>query len=234
MRRSKSPQKMPGRSGALAAAAVALALLGGCESIPDNLVPPPKAVKASEPLRSEWVEAQHQVPFAVNDARLSTTAMADIDSFLSRMDVGAGDRIAVTAETLGAPQTVRTLADRRRAAVMKYLQDRRFPAAGADMVATSDNANVWIRVGRYVVRLPDCPDWERLHHGAAYVDGPYKNFGCMTYTALGKMVIDPGDLAGGAPTGPADGAWMASGVQRYRTGKVHSADNASGGVVAEE
>jgi pilus biogenesis lipoprotein CpaD len=232
MVRSNSPKNALSRSGLLASAAVALVLLGGCDSIPKNLVPAPRALPASQPVRADWVEAQHQVPFATNDARLSPTAMADIDGFLRRMDLGAGDRIAVTAETLGAPQTVRTLADRRRAAVVKYLQDRRVPAAAADMVATGDNANVSIRIGRYVAKLPDCPDWQRLHQGAAYVDSGYKNFGCMTSTALGNMVIDPGDLAGGQPTTGGDGAWMASGVSRYREGKVFSTDNASGGVVA--
>lgn len=227
MLRSNSSTKVLSRSGLLASAAVALALLAGCENLPDNLLPAPKPLPASQPVRADWVEAQHQVPFATNDARLSPSATADIDGFLRRMDLGAGDRIAVTAETLGAAPTTRTLADRRRATVLKYLEGRRIPAVPADMVAAGDNANVSIRIGRYVAKLPDCPDWQRFGPGGGYVDSGFKNFGCMNSVALGNMVIDPGDLAGGDRTGPGDGTWMAKGVQNYRDGKVVSPSNAS-------
>ena len=231
MVRSISPKKALARSGLLASAALALALLGGCENLPENLVPAPKPLPASQPVRADWVEAQHQVPFATNDARLSPAAMADIDGFLRQMDLGAGDRLAVSAETLGAPTTTRTLADRRRAAVIKYLHDRRIAAIAADMVATGDNANVSIRIGRYVAKVPGCADWTRLSTGG-YVDSGYKNpgnFGCMNNVALGNMVTDPGDLAGGVPVGPGDGMWMATSVSRYRGGAVMSQDNVNGG-----
>jgi pilus biogenesis lipoprotein CpaD len=228
MDRSISPKKAFARSGLLASAAVALALLGGCQDMPRNLVPAPKSLPASAPVRADWVEAQHQVPFATNDARLSPSAIVDIDGFLRRMDLGAGDRIAVSAETLGAPQTTRTLADRRRAAVVKYLETRHIPAVAADMVATSDNANVSIRIGRYVAKLPDCPDWNRLEADGGYTDSGYKNFGCMVNTALGKMVVDPGDLAGGDRTGPGDATTMAKSVQNYHDGKVKSASASAG------
>ena len=229
MLRSISSKKSLSRSGLLASAAMALAMLAGCENLPDNLLPPPKPLPASQPVRADWVEAQYQVPFATNDARLSPTAIADIDAFLRRMDLGAGDRIAVSAETLGAAPTTRTLADRRRAAVIKYLQGRNIPAASADMVATADNANVSIRIGRYVAKVPDCPDWNRLGTGGGYVDSGYKNFGCMNNVALGNMVVDPGDLTGGRPVGAADGQWLATGVRRYHDGKVLSTENISGG-----
>ena len=234
MVRSISPRRALTRSGLLATAAMALALLGGCDNIPENLVPAPRPLPTSQPVRADWVEAQHQVPFATNDARLSPAAMADVDHFLRQMDIGAGDRVAVSAETLGAPTTTRTLADRRRAAVLKYLRDRHIPAAATDMVATGDNANVSIRIGRYVAKVPDCPDWDRLNVGTGgYVDSGFKNpgnFGCMTYTALGNMVVDPGDLAGGPQqVGPADGTWMATSMRRYRGGQVMSQDNVNGG-----
>jgi type IV pilus biogenesis protein CpaD/CtpE len=115
--------------------------------------------------------------------------------------------------------------------VLKYLQTRHIPAAPAEMVATADNANVSIRIGRYVAKLPDCPDWQRLGTGGGYVDSGYKNFGCMNNVALGNMVIDPADLNGGQqPIAPGDGEWMASGVKRYREGKVLSTENVVGGV----
>jgi pilus biogenesis lipoprotein CpaD len=233
MVRSIPSKKCLTRSGLLASAALALALLGGCENIPENLVPAPHPLPTAQPLRADWVEAQHQVPFATNDARLSPAAMADIDAFLRQMDIGNGDRIAVSAETLGAPTTTRTLAERRRAAVVKYLHERHITAAPADMVATADNANVSIRLGRYVAKAPDCADWRRLSVGDnGYVDSGYKNpgnFGCMTYTALGNMIVDPGDLAGRDQTGPADGTWAASSMRRYRGGSVMSQDNVNGG-----
>jgi pilus biogenesis lipoprotein CpaD len=222
-------KKSLSRSGLLASAAVALALLGACENLPDNLVPPPKPLPASQPVRADWVEAQHQVPFATNDARLSPAATADIDSFLRRMDIGAGDRIAVSAEVLGAAPSTRTLADQRRTAVIKYLRGRDISAVSADMVATADNANVSIRIGRYVAKVPECPDWNRLGTGGGYVDSGHKNFGCMNSVAFGNMVADPGDLTGGQPVGPADGQWLATGVHRYHEGKVLSTDNNSGG-----
>ncbi|MGE5146089.1 MAG: CpaD family pilus assembly lipoprotein [Candidatus Eiseniibacteriota bacterium] len=233
MVRSISPKRALTRSGLLATAAVALALLGGCGNIPENLVPAPRPLPTAQPTRADWVEAQHQVPFATNDARLSPAATADIDGFLRQMDIGAGDRVAVSAETLGAPTTTRTLADRRRAAVLKYLRDRDIPAVAADMVATADNANVAIRIGRYVAKVPECAEWQRLNVGpGGYVDSGYKKpgaFGCMTYTALGNMVADPGDLAGRDQVGPADGTWMASSMRRYRGGQVMSQDNKIGG-----
>jgi pilus assembly protein CpaD len=82
-------------------------------------------------------------------------------------------------------------------------------------------------VDRYVVSLPDCPDWQ-LPPNDDHDNAPASNLGCSTTTNLGLMIDDPHDLVAGRTPGLADGAPAINAVGRYRDDKVKPLNAASG------
>lgn len=159
-----------------------------------------------------WVEVRHMVDFRPNQAELPGAEAGDIDSFLASAELGYGDRVVLTAAS-GAP-----LADRRIEAVRHYLEHRQVAVAIARRPqAPIGQDEIEIAIGRYEAVLPECPNWERALSGGSMSGGP-DTYGCLTASARGAHAADPGDLLGGGPVGPADGASMARGVRDHRTG----------------
>lgn len=78
---------------------------------------------------------------------------------------------------------------------------------------------VTLSVEYVTASVPGCPDWARanLNDGSnAYSS----NFGCANLTNFSRMLTNPGDLASGVPSGPADGSRAADAVKAYHDGKI--------------
>ncbi len=76
-----------------------------------------------------------------------------------------------------------------------------------------------VAVDYFTAEVPGCPDWRRanLNDGSnAYSS----NFGCSNLTNFTRMIVNPGDIIGGVPSGPADGARAADAVRFYQEWKT--------------
>ncbi len=180
--------------------------------------------EAREP-RADLVQYSHDVAFAAGEARLTNGQRQRLDAFLARLEAGYRDRFFVVAGRgrRGEPkQAAVRLADRRRQAVMAFLEFRRLRVLplhiefGID-APVAEAVKVIMR--RYVVTLPGCPDWTG-RPGITYNNTPSSNFGCATAVNLGLMVADPGDIVAGRHPGLMDGEFIARSIERYRKGET--------------
>jgi pilus assembly protein CpaD len=202
-----------------AAAGLAALLLGSALTIPgcgsqEQYFTPSAAPKEN---RVDWITYRHQIGFDANGAALSNGERARFEKFLSEIDVGYGDQVALALT--GAPGQATQMADRRLEAVKGFLRNRAIDAA----VAPSAQQGAWdgsvaVVVGRYVVTPPHCPNWEK-DPGYDFNNTESSNLGCATTTNLGLMVADPGDLVRSRRVGPADGTAQAKAIEKYREGR---------------
>ncbi len=196
-------------------AAAALALLAGCGGT-QNLA-------SGDPINRNQVRAvqmRHDVLFAGQRAKLDPRARADIDSFLQRSRAVYGDRVSVTASTIGAGDGAKKLAQQRRAMVARYLRRRSLQVVLREGPAGQLGGRaVTIKLARYVVVLPQCPDWDAAMQGNA-LDGKLARFGCMNASSLGAMVANPADLVEGGQPGAGDADYLIRGLELYRAGKA--------------
>ncbi len=180
--------------------------------------------EAREP-RADLVQYSHDVAFAAGEARLTNGQRQRLDAFLARLDAGYGDRFYVVAGRgrKGEPkQAAARLAERRRQAVMAFLELRRLRVLPLRIEFGIDapvGEAVKVMVRRYVVTLPECPDWTG-RPGVTFNNTPSSNFGCATATNLGLMVADPGDIVAGRHPGLTDGEFIARSIERYRKGET--------------
>ena len=180
--------------------------------------------KAREP-RADLVQYSHDVAFAAGEARLTNGQRQRLDAFLARLEAGYGDRFYVVAgrDRGGEPkQAAARLAERRRQAVMAFMELRRLrvlPLRIEFGVDVPVGQAVKVIVRRYVVTLPGCPDWTG-RPGISYNNIPSSNFGCATAVNLGLMVADPGDMVAGRHPGLMDGEFVARSIERYRKGET--------------
>lgn len=225
----------------LAAAALAVGLTAGCA--------PDLEIRQQPMNTAQWIQLSHKVNFAPGQASLSPEAARAIDAFVYRSEIAYGDRIVVkggsartTAPALAAQRAKSVAAYLRR----HRIPSRHSPAVaitlGADQSA--------IVVGRYIVVAPDCPAWSDilaggdlstetkrfgpfLGYGSGSVSGSVggtmlngtsgfmnPSLGCVTASALGAQVADPGDLVNGGRLGPGDGQFFSRGMRRYRADKT--------------
>jgi len=199
---------------------LAIALIAGCAPEPENM-----AAATNEPKENkvEFVVLTHPVNFQLHSPVMQPSEEQALAAFLSKVDVGYGDRVTVgQAPARGVPES---LASRRRASVLLALRRHNvrvgplgFPGSGAASADAADGA-VMVRVSRYVVTGPPCPDW-RKPEAADFTNTPTSNFGCATVTDLGLMVADPSELVHGSPAGAADGEFAARAVELYRSGAL--------------
>jgi pilus assembly protein CpaD len=158
------------------------------------------------------VEIVHNVAFASSSAEISDAEKRRLDQFLARQQVGYGDTVEI--HTPGADAR---LDARRAAAVSAYLVRA---GVAADRGANGPASDVRITVARSVAVPPQCPDWRKPSNDGDPGNTPSSNYGCATMRNLGMMIADPSELVAGRPTTPAQGAPLAAGVERYRSGKV--------------
>ncbi len=175
--------------------------------------------------RTDLVQYSHDVTFADGEARLTNSQRQHLDTFLARLEGGYGDRFYLVAGRGrgGEPkQAAARLAERRRQAVMAFMELRRLrvlPLRIEFGVDVPVGQAVKVIVRRYVVTLPGCPDWTG-RPGITYNNIPSSNFGCATAVNLGLMVADPGDMVAGRHPGLMDGEFVARSIERYRKGET--------------
>ncbi len=76
-----------------------------------------------------------------------------------------------------------------------------------------------VAVDYFTAEVPGCPDWRRsnLNDGSnAYSS----NFGCSNLSNFTRMIVNPGDIVGGVPSGTPDGARAADAVRAYQEWKT--------------
>ncbi|MHA1538569.1 MAG: CpaD family pilus assembly lipoprotein [Alphaproteobacteria bacterium] len=211
----KNSEKGTRSRGLIAAAAGALALLAGCGGVQNPA--PGQAVNRNQ---VREVQMRHDVLFAGRVAQLDPRARTRIDSFLARSRAAYGDRVSVSAGTIGAAGAAKKLARQRRAMVARYLRQRSLRVVMREGQAGQLGGKaVTIKLARYVVVPPNCPDWDAALQGRA-LDGKPSRFGCMNASSLGAMVANPGDLVEGRTSGAGDAEYLILGLDQYRAGKA--------------
>jgi pilus biogenesis lipoprotein CpaD len=199
--------------GLLAAAAVAL--LAGCGGVQN---PAPGEQINRNQVRA--VQMRHDVLFAGQVAKLDPRARTDIDAFLRRSRAVYGDRVSVSAGTIGAGKGAKKLAQQRRAMVAGYLRRRSLQVVLREGPAGQLGGRaVTIKLARFVVVPPQCPDWDAALQGKPLTGKPSR-FGCMNASALGAMVVNPADLVEGGQSGAGDADYLIRGLELYRAGKA--------------
>jgi pilus assembly protein CpaD len=168
------------------------------------------------------VQYRHVIEFPEERFSLDQAEGHRLESFLTRVGVGYGDRVYLAA---GSPEGVEEpvasrLAERRTESISGFLGLHNIKIA-ALINGSGDEASfgdtVTVLVERHVVSLPACPDWTELP-AAKLNNRPTSNWSCATAINFGMMVADPSDLVRGAEPGYGDGERLAGAVERYRTG----------------
>ncbi len=178
-----------------------LIALAGCKATADRT--PTEYVKVN---KVDFLRFEHDVVYRNGTATPSRLEAERLANFLQEIQVGPSDTILVAG---GTP-------DQRKAIRMQFAYRR--------LVAHETGVNgapgrVRVAVERYVVTLPNCPDWSKPV-GEDSENTPQANFGCATTANLGMMVANPRDLIRGRSPGSADGAAVTAAIKRYRDGKI--------------
>jgi pilus assembly protein CpaD len=223
----------PLRAAALAAALSAGTLTAAC-SYPQMGEPGPSGPQAHD-LGVERTLYRHDVAFPGGSASLSQGERAALDRFLR--DSGA-DRNA-TVVVASAP-TQDDAALRRRQQVVRLLRQRGFDPRPSDPLlgaAQPGSGEVLVRIARYHVVLPECPNYSRTVTGTTS-NMPASNFGCADRRNLGLMVANPRDLLRGRDMGPVSGARTSIPVRDYHAGRSYNPsflhDDKGANVAADE
>ncbi len=174
-------------------------------------------------LKVDYTELKHQAAFAPASAALASGEAASLGSFLDSAAVMPDDHVYLEAASDDR------LAAQRIGSVTRELARR---GLGAKVLPASDkdvgSDQLLVKVERYVVTPPNCPDWTRSpleNHENAVAS----NFGCATVTNLGLMVSDPRDLIVGRQLGPEEGDPAILAIERYRAGKPKDLPGGSSG-----
>lgn len=196
----------------------AVTLVSGCT--PDSARwTPAEAPKVNH---VHYVTMTHEVRFAPGASIAATGQRRALARFLGNVGVHYSDQVTVDAGPPSGNATRDALTAKRLDAVIAMLRRLDIPAQKAPR-PTVDGAlahdGVIVTVGRYVVTGPRCPDRSKPEADGFTNTAP-SNFGCATATDLGLMVANPADLIRGEPAGPADGDFLARGVELYRSGAI--------------
>lgn len=161
--------------------------------------------------------------FAPDSADLSKTEIAKLDAFLDQSGVRHSDHVYIEA----SPDD--PMAATRIGQLAQELDRRGLGAQAVPADADGPTANqLIVLVDRYVVSLPDCPNWT-LPPANDHGNEVASNFGCATTTDLGLMIDDPRDLVIGRTMGPADANPAIDAVARYRDDKSKPLAGSGGG-----
>lgn len=195
---------------ALLTLAVALSL-GGCIQQPEEHWTSGETPKK---LHVDHLRMKFVAMFAAGSADLSKEEIARLDAFLDQSGVRHNDHVYIEASASDRMATTRI------GRLAKELDRRGLGAQTIPAEADGPTQNqVAMLVDRYVVSLPDCPNWTPPaddDHG----NNVGSNFGCANMTNLGLMIDDPRDLVMGRTPGPSDAEPIINSVARYHNDKV--------------
>jgi pilus assembly protein CpaD len=209
----------------------ALALLGmltlsGCAA--DTIAggtPMPEPVAPKQNMVS-LTSFDHDIHFANGSTVLAPGEAQSLEDFLKKSAVEDSDDVTIGLSTGDSA----SLAAARQASILAALKHLHVPVLPASDPARGRNA-IRLRVARYVVTPPRCPDWSKPE-----LDEPTNsrssNFGCASETSLALMVANPRDLVHGTPPAGADGEALARGVALYRSGALSKSLASSGGATS--
>ena len=154
------------------------------------------------------------VNFDKGSQAISDMEKSNISAFLEQYRGDEGDDLAVSF----SPDQG-NMAIARSKAVMDYIKKLGLNVSPTAAPSHLDDEEVALVRIKYVIRLPNCPDWS---YGAGYdpSNNTTSNFNCATQTNLGMMIANPKDLLGDRPMSAADGAGSILSIQRYRAGKI--------------
>lgn len=194
---------------------VAGSLLAGCA----NPVAEQAAVDTRhDPVRSDSMLA---IGFRPGVGSLDAGQVGQLRSMVSSGQSAQRDEFVVVTDGTGG-----TLQHTRAVHVRQSLAN-----AGARWVSSSVEPSmamgpdqVVVVRSRYKIGEFNCPN-----HSPATIsnvnESAMPGFGCSDAYNFGQMLARPRDAAVGRPAGPADGTVGAAAVQRYREGRVRSADS---------
>lgn len=168
--------------------------------------------EAPKRLGLDNASAHFDLRFAPGSSRLLASDAARLRALAASGGIVPSDRVAVSAS--GPP----ALATARFRTIAAELMRYRIVASERNGAGLPVNRAV-IESGRYLVRLPPCPNWS----GPTAVDftnSDMSNFGCATSVNLGQMVAYPADLVEGRPIRAVEAQPAAAAVNRYLNDKV--------------
>ena len=213
---------------------LAASTLSGCFLNPDAM--PPNDVRSVDRLYHSLIRLQpavvepqvetitmiHKVNFTYGEDFLSRAEDEELVRFLQESAADRKSRIEIDGPRKAAGRhDILTAA--RMAAIAEKLSamgiSAEIAAHPVQSMTKSDDAIV-VTITRAMVIEPDCEVPKTI-----YSPRPTHVWSCSTATALGRMVVDPLDLASGRPLGPGDGDQQVLGVQRYRQDKVKALKN---------
>lgn len=144
---------------------------------------------------------------------LSKGSIMGLDSFLDRVGVRYGDTIVMDQGE--------DVASGRVESVVRFLAGRGVETGETDGVFGPQPArgNMMLYIERYVVELPNCPNFEQAST-PDYQNAGYPNFGCSTVSALGLMVANPRDLIAGQTSEDPLPDTAVKAAKEGRTGRV--------------
>lgn len=202
----------------LAAAGLALSLLGACATSSD----PGKVAEAPRTDTEQWmkrvqIDAQpDEVALVLHAEGLSPAQAQAVDGLLDRWREAEGREITVSAPTGGADASV---AGGMAVAVRQRLLAMGAPATQVRIVgypAGAPNAPLKVGFTRFKATPPQCGAWENI--AATRDNAAYDNFGCAVTANMVAQVANPEDLLGPRDTTPADAGRRDTVLGKYRSG----------------
>jgi pilus assembly protein CpaD len=196
----------------LAALALVSALaLAGCDISPEPN--PWTQGESPHPVHVDHLRMKFVADFAPGSSELASGVAARLDTFLDQSAIRANDRVYIEAPADGR------LVAARIGQLVKRLDRRGLGAQTLPSSAAAGADQLTMLVDRYVVTLPDCPNWS-LPPNDDHGNQPAPNFGCANATNFGLMIDDPRDLVVGRVPGPAEAEPGINAIHRYRTDRV--------------
>lgn len=219
---------------ALLGAALAPMLVAGCAEDQERRITF-ATWKQAEPVPQAQVSelpVHHSINFSGGEpSAFSETEREALQIFLRRNGIAPGSRVTLSSALPenGDPALLgqRLSAVRNELAYLGYSTATLPPGTSAGVAPAPGIVVVTARV--LAVVPPPCPGYNTpIQLDAEH--RPILSIGCANATNLGMMVADPGDLQGGKPLSPADGAASAAAIQRYRANEVWPASAPSSAV----
>jgi pilus assembly protein CpaD len=179
---------------------------------------------AKEPIVTK-VGNQIDVSFEYASSHIDEDQINKLDQFIMKNEISRQDDLVISIAEQGG-QTGQLRAEK----IAAYFRHMGLKPT-LKYTSISDNLqNVQINLERYVVSVPNCPDWSKKPN-TDYNNQPSSNFGCAQAANLALMIGNPKDLIVGRESSLADGVYLSNTIQSYRAApsQSQSTQSASGG-----